>query len=444
MSSNPALATPDWRATQGRIVHIAWPVMLSNITVPLLGLVDAAILGHLSEVHHLGAVAIGAQLFTLLCWSFSFLRMGTTAASARTATPKDALEALRNSLWLAIMLVIPVLILALAVVIPLLIPLMGATALVEQGAHEYLSIRIWSVPATFAQYVILGWFIGQGKTKVPLLLMTVTNLVNAALDYLLVYHCDMTSDGVALGSVVADYTSLALGVWLIRWEGLPGLGHFPTWSKLSPLVHVNTDLFIRTTLLLAVLAFFHAQGAQQGNLILAANSLMITLLLLIANALDGFAHAAESLIGQALARRQFESIRQLMSLTGLNSLLIAVLLTLAFVGLNDQLWLWLSNNPELLTVMKDYQWYVFILPLVGVGSFWVDGLCIGSGATRVMRNVMIVSILAVFVPLWWFTQSLGNHGLWIAFLGLLIARFVFSIGMVRDLIQNPVRYTPHT
>ncbi|MBM95121.1 MAG: MATE family efflux transporter [Oceanospirillaceae bacterium] len=438
MPSDSASSTPHWRATQGRILQIAWPVMLSNITVPLLGLVDAAILGHLPDVHHLGAVAIGAQLFTLLCWSFSFLRMGTTAASARTATPDDALDALKQSLWLALLLVVPVLMLALTLLIPVLLPMMGATTLVEQGAQQYLAIRVWSVPATFAQYVILGWFIGQGKTRVPLILMTVTNLVNAALDYLLVYHFDMTSDGVALGSVCADYTSLALGIWFIRREGLTRLGHLPSWQRLSPLVEVNSDLFVRTTLLLGVLAFFHAQGAQQGDLILAANSL----LLLIANALDGFAHAAESLIGRALASHQFGAINQLIGLTGLNSLLMALLLTLGFVSLDGQLWLWLSDNPDLLPVMADYQWYLFALPLVGVGSFWVDGLCIGSGATRLMRNVMILSIALVFVPLWWFGQAMGNHGLWMAFLAMLIARFVFAISIVYGLIRHPVRYTP--
>ena len=442
MSYDSASPTPHWRATQGRILQIAWPVMLSNITVPLLGLVDAAILGHLSDVHHLGAVAIGAQLFTLLCWSFSFLRMGTTAASARTATPAAALDALRSSLWLALLLVMPVLVVALTLLLPLLLPLMGATALVEQGARQYLEIRIWSVPAIFAQYVMLGWFIGQGKTRVPLVLMTVTNLVNAGLDYLLVYHVDMSSDGVALGSVCADYTSLVLGIWFIRREGLTRLGRIPSWQRLAPLLQVNRDLFIRTTLLLAVLAFFHAQGAQQGDLILAANSLLITLLLLIANALDGFAHAAESLIGQALARHRFAAIRQLIGLTGFNSLLMAALLTLLFIALDSQLWLWLSDNPALLPVMADYQWYLFALPLVGVGSFWIDGLCIGSGATRLMRNVMIVSIVTVFLPLWWFSQALGNHGLWLAFLALLIARFVFAISIIHGLFRYPMRYTP--
>lgn len=432
----------DWRATQRRILQIAWPVMLSNITVPLLGLVDAAILGHLPDAHHLGAVAIGAQLFTILCWSFSFLRMGTTASSARSVSPAAALSSLRHSLWLALCLAIPIALAADQLLLPVLLPWMGATALVEQGAQSYLDIRIWSVPAVFVQYVILGWFIGRGKTRIPLLLMVVTNLVNATLDYLLVYELGMTSDGVALGSVCADYTSLVLGLWLVGREGLTRPGGLPPWKVMAPIIQVNRDLFIRTLLLLSVLGFFHAQGAQQGDLILAANSLLITLLLLIANALDGFAHAAESLLGQALARCQLQSISAIVWLSGLNSLGMSLLLTLIFVVLDHHLWFALTNNMALIPVLEEYQWYLYALPLAGVGSFWIDGLCIGSGSTRTMRNAMALSVIGCFLPIWWFCQPLGNHGLWIAFIALLLARVVFASGIIKGVLYYPRRYTP--
>lgn len=443
-SSRPSNA--PWRATQGRILAIAWPVMLSNITVPLLGLVDSAILGHLPEAHHLGAVTIGAQLFTMLCWSFGFLRMGTTACSARATSTHDAAQALRDSLWLALLLAVPVTLMIGQWLLPMVLPLMGASDLVEQGASTYLSIRVWSVPAIFIQYVILGWFIGQGITRVPLLLMTVTNVVNAVLDYLLVYGLDMTSDGVALGSVCADYTSLALGLWLVARHipqtSIPWFGRFSGVQALAPMIRINQDLFIRTLLLLSVLGFFHAQGAQQSDVILAANGLLITLLLLIANALDGFAHAAESLIGQALAKKKFDQLPTLIRLTGLNSLLMALLLSLLFLALNDQLWWWLTNNNDVLRALQDYQLYLLVLPLVGVGSFWVDGLCIGSGSTRTMRNVMLVSVGGVFFPAWYLSQALGNHGLWISFFLLLIARAVLAGHIVRGLWCNPGQYAP--
>jgi len=442
MFFSDAAQAREWRATQGRIVQIAWPVMLSNITVPLLGLVDAAILGHLPDAHHLGAVAIGAQLFSILCWSFSFLRMGTVASSARSATPVLAQESLRHSLWLAAMLAVPVTLFAGAGLIPLILPLMGASPLVEQGAESYLSIRVWSVPAVFIQYVILGWFIGRGRTRIPLLLMVVTNLVNAGLDYVLVYEWGMTSDGVALGSVCADYTSLLLGLWLVHREGLQRPGRMPGWGVMAPIIRVNRDLFLRTLMLLGVLGFFHAQGAQQGDLMLAANSVLITLLLLIANALDGFAHAAESLIGQSLAQRQWARLPAVVWLTGGNSLLMALLLTLVFVLGDSHLWLALTSNTELIPVLKTYQWYLFALPLAGVGSFWVDGLCIGSGATRLMRQVMAWSVFGVFFPLWWLLQGFGNHGLWLAFLALLLSRLILALGIVNGLLYYPERYTP--
>lgn len=444
MPSLPDPSTTDAAATQRRILAIAWPVMLSNITVPLLGLVDSAILGHLDDASHLGAVALGAQLFTLLCWSFGFLRMGTTASSARSRTPAELQQALQQGLWLALLLVVPV---ATSgwLLLPAVIPLMEASAAVSDGARDYLLIRCLSIPATLCQYVLMGWFIGRSETRAPLLVMTVTNLSNALLDALFVFGLDMTASGVAAGSVMADYSGLALALWLVRSSGDAAPAHLPgprpRWQTLQPLIRVNRDLFIRTLLLLLVLTLFQAAGAQQGDLVLAANSLLMSLLLLISNALDGFANAAESLTGQTLARGRPQQVRQVLILSGLNSLAMAVALSLALLLAGSALWPLFTDNPLLLPVLAEYQTFLLWLPIVGFGSFWVDGLCIGAGASRIMRNGMMLSAL-LFLLLWQSLTFLGNSGLWLALYGFFMVRACAALPFVIVLYRQPRQWVP--
>lgn len=439
-SADPAPA-PASGVTQRRIWALAWPVMLSNITVPLLGLVDTAILGHLPDAVHLGAVAVGSQLFTLLLWSFGFLRMGTTALTARTwGQQANPVQVLQHALWLAGPVLLLVL-LAAACALPWLLPLLsgnqsGANGAIEQGAAGYLLIRLFAAPAVLAQYALTGWFIGLGRTRIPLLVLTVANLVNALLDYLFVFHLHMTSEGVALGSVIADYCALLLALTCARRNGFHGIGPWPGAGALRPMLKVNRHLFVRTLCLLAVLAFFTAQGARQGELILAANAVLISLLMLISNALDGFAHAAEALTGQALGRRDSLAVQRTIVLTGVNMLLMALLLSLLFILGSQQLWPLLTDNPELLPVLQRYQWFLFLLPLAGFPSFWLDGIFIGAQATAAMRNAMIGAALLVFLPIWWLTQSLGNDGLWWAFYSFLGARALLVSGKFLTLFRH--------
>ena len=426
--------------SQRRIWALAWPVMLSNITVPLLGLVDTAILGHLPDAVYLGAVAIGSQLFTLLFWSFGFLRMGTTSLAARAhGAGADPVQVLQHALWL----VLPVLLLVLAcalLALPLLLPFMGGSEDVQNGAREYLLIRLLSSPAVLAQYVLTGWFIGLGRTRIPLLVLTVANLMNALLDYVFVFHLHMTSNGVALGSVLADYSALLLALWFAFRLGLIRLGPWPSLPLLRPMLRINRHLFVRTLLLLGVFAFFTAQGARQGELILAANAMLITLLMLISNALDGFAHAAESLTGQALGRQQAAPVRRTIVLTGADMLLMAVLLSLTFVLAGPALLRTLTDNPALLAVLSQYQNFLFWLPVIGMASFWLDGIFIGAQASASMRNAMLAAVLLVFLPLWWLTRAWGNDGLWWAFYAFMLARALFMSGTFLSLWRRPQNF----
>jgi len=470
MTSAAPIQPKPLPATQGRIWALAWPIMLSNITVPLLGLVDTAILGHLDDARHLGAVAVGSQLFILLFWSFSFLRMGTTALTAKAAgavlrnqpsrsstasqtTPSQITTAsqttasvpyvapLQRGLWLVLPL-IPLVMLAAYLLWPLILPLLSDQADINHGAMTYLSIRLWATPAVLAQYVMLGWFIGLGKTHIPLIMLTVSNVLNAVLNYVLVFHLGMTADGVALGTVIAEYSAVVLALWLARDYGFRGLGKRPTWLQLQPMMRINRHLFVRTLLLLSTFTFFTAQGAQQGELILAANAVLISLLLLIANALDGFAHAAEVLVGQSLGAHQRTPLRQAIRLTGINSTLMALLLCLVFWLSGETLFRLLTDNPQLLPVLQQYQWFLIFLPLIGMPSYWLDGIFIGAGQSQSMRNAMLLAVLLVFYPLWLGLSAIlppthTNVALWWAFYGFTLARAGFMGNKFLTLYKKP-------
>lgn len=444
IKSNSLLSKPLVAKTQTRIWAIAWPVMLSNLSVPLIGLVDSAVLGHLPDATHLGAVALGAQLFTLLVWSLGFLRMGTTALSARSATVDSLQQVFLQGAGLALLISLPLMLLG-SLGLPIVLKWMGASLPVIYQAELYLDIRLWSVPAVLLQYVILGWLIGQGSTRWVLLITLIGHGCNLILDIAFVHGLGMATGGVALGTLIADYVALMTGLWVISSQSvaLPRLLLFRfQYSVLKPMLKVNGDLFLRTLLLMLAITFFNAQSAQQGTLILAANSLLMTLLLLVSNALDGFANAAESLIGRALVARNHQSVRLAMVLTGVNSLAMAMLLALVFLLANEPIWWLLTNHKELMSIIHEYQGYLFLLPLVGVGSYWLDGVCLAAGATHIMRNAMICSVFLCYLPVWWLTQEWGNAGLWLALYSFLLARVVFALPFLRRLYLRPDSYAP--
>ena len=426
---------------QKRILQLAWPIMLSNITVPLLGLVDTAVLGHLSEVSYLGAVALGGQVVTLLLWSFGFLRMGTTALSAHASGASQAgrlsegvsLErVLQNALLMALFISLPLMLFAF-LTLEHIIGFIGGSDVVQVLAVEYASIRLIATPAVLIQYVLIGWFIGRGETKVPLLLLIASNSLNAILDVVLVYGYGLTSDGVAWATLCADYFAASLGLFWAYRTVTQGASnnratfYWPSWQELKPLININHQLFVRTLCLLSVFIFFTSQGAEQGDLVLAVNAIMLTLLLLISNALDGFAHAAESLVGQSLGAKKFRQLQQSIWLTGTNALIIALMMVAGFAWLGDDLLGLLTNQQDVLTVAIEYSPWLIWLPLIGCSSYWLDGIFIGMQASAQMRNSMLLAAMLVFLPVWFLTQDFANHGLWFAFYSFLLARSLFML-----------------
>lgn len=414
--------------TDRRLWALAWPLMLTNLTVPLLGLVDTAVLGHLESPEFLGAVAVGANLFSILYWTFGFMRMGTTGLAAQAWGRRDSFNQvalLLRSVVLAVGIGL-LLILAHQPLIRIGLTLMDPSAGVTELAAEYAAIRIWSAPAVLCQYTLVGWLIGTQFPRGPMIMLIVANGLNIVLDVLFVTVLGWNSRGVAIATVIAEYGAAIIGFAIV-------LNRMPEGQRLTraligtladylAILQVNRYIMVRTIALLLVLAFFTAQGARQGDTILAANAVLITFLLLISNALDGFANAAEALIGESIGKGSRKRFLVVFRCALRWSLLGSLLLTILFVAGGRGLVALLTGIEEVRTTAWQYLPWLWLLPFASVWGFLFDGVFIGATRTRDMQNTMLFSALVVFAPVWWLTTGWGNHGLWFSLICLMLAR----------------------
>ena len=419
-----------------RIWKMSWPPMLSNITTPLLGLVDTAVVGHLANESHLGAVAIGASVFSFVFWAFGFLRMGSTGLTAQALGRDDGnrvRELLLQSLLMATLIGL-LLILFRHPIIDFAMYLMSPSEDVAPLVRLYCEIRIFSAPAVLAGYALVGWFYGVQYSRGPLWIMLLINIVNMLLDIFAVYHLNMASDGVAWATVAAHYTGLLLAIYLaclqLKRFKAPNLFNWRSSlikiSRYIELIQVNRYLFVRTILLLLVSLFFTAQGSHQGDSILAANAVLLTFLMIISNALDGFAFSVEALCGECIGQKNAVQFKKIVNLSTAWALLSASVLSMVF-------WLFGGNIINMLTSIESvrqeattYLPWLIIFPLLGIWSFMLDGVFIGATSVKQMQDTMIFSVVVVFFPCWYLTQQLGlgNHGLWLSQAMLFIARAI--------------------
>ena len=415
------------------IWRIAAPMILSNISVPLLGMVDTGVTGHLEDAVYLGAVAIGSTIFGFLYAGFNFLRMGTTGitAQAHGAGDEDELKLILGQALIVSMAIALALLLLQIPIVTIAMPLLGPEPRVALFANEYFSIRIWSAPATLANYVLIGWFIGLQNARIPLYIVLVINITNIILDLIFVLILDMKVAGVAAASVIAEFTGLIFAIFCAH-QALKHRGGHIVLSRLSKLpeytayLKVNAHLLVRTMVLIFTFAFVTAAGARLGGLVLAANAVLMNMLALISFALDGFAHAAEALVGKAVGAKNKKALQQTVRLTLKWSLYVAVLLSLFFVGGGKILIRLLTDLPDVIEIASQYIPWFYVLPLIGVWSYLYDGVLVGATRAREMRNIMLFSTFAVFLPAWYVFQDLGNHGLWLAVTIFLASR---GIGM---------------
>ncbi|MEO1247880.1 MAG: MATE family efflux transporter [Pseudomonadota bacterium] len=440
MSSNPK-HLPDNR----EVWRIALPMILSNVTVPLLGMVDTGVTGHLESEAYLAAVAIGAMVFSVLYTGVNFLRMGTTGIAAQSYGASD-FTALRTSLGQAGIVALLIGLSLIAVHRPLgqfAVELIGAEPVINALALEYFNIRIWSAPATLLNYALIGWFLGTQNARVPLFMFLTINLTNIVLDLLFVLGLGMKTDGVALASVIAEYTGATVGcVFVARTlKAHPGTWVSQSFLKLgeyAAFFSVNANLFVRTLALMFTLSFITAQGARMGGTILAANALLLNLQNLTAFALDGIAHAAEALVGKAVGARRRDALVAAVKVSLRWSLWFAAALALIYVALGPVLIRVLTDLPAIRVAAFQYLPWLIVSPLISVWSFLYDGVFVGATRAREMRNVMLLSLL-LFLPTWYLTRSFGNHGLWFAFMVFLAARGLGMHVIYRRVVLPAVR-----
>jgi MATE family multidrug resistance protein len=412
-----------------KIWYLAWPMILSNLSVPLVGLVDAAILGHLESARFLAAVAVGSTILSFLYWGFGFLRMGTTGLTAQAMGANQFSQGrliLSQSMILGACLGLITLALS-PVLLKLGLNLIQPTAGAEQLTAQYTQIRIFSAPAVLVNYAIIGWFIGQQNTRWPLVIVLLTNGINLLLDLILIIVLGMKSEGAAYASLVAEYGGCCIALIALKASlaKLPGTLHcyrLLNWREYLHLLRVNRHLFIRTLTLLASIGFFTAQGAQQGAVNLAANSLLMSLLMLTAFGLDGLAHAAEALIGHAIGERNRPRFMATCLHCGYWSIVTALLFTLIFALFGPQLLHLLTSIEPVYSQAMQYLPWLVLLPLVSTWSYLLDGIFIGANRSKSMQDTMLFSAVIVYLPCWYFSQSWGNHGLWFAFLAFNAAR----------------------
>ena len=419
--------------TARNVWALAAPMILSNITVPLLGIVDTAVMGHLDNPVYVGAVAVGGTIFSFLFIGLNFLRMGTTGLAAQAHGAGDSNE-MRTVLAQAIVIALGLSVLLIALQRPIgsvALWLISPDADVLTPALTYVNVRIWAAPAALANFALVGWFIGMQNTRAPLYIMLATNLTNIALSVLFVVGLGYRAGGVALASVIAEFTGLLVGAWLARRElsGFAGQllkSHLLDPIRLRRIMSVNGNILIRTLSLMFVFGFVTAQGARQGTALLAANAILINFQFFMAYALDGFAHSAEALVGRALGERNIGGLRKAFRYSLYWSAGVAILFAAAYLLAGQQIVALLTNQAELREVTIRYLPWIIVSPLVSFWSFLFDGVFIGATWAREMRNTMLLSTFAVFVPVFFLFRAIGmgNDGLWLAFLVFMAARAV--------------------
>ncbi len=415
-----------------RIMKLAIPSIISNISIPLLGMVDLALVGHLEDIRYIGAVALGTMIFNFIYWGFGFLRMGTSGFTAQAYGSRDLKEStLILSRSVLVGLTGGLLMIFLQKPIGLLSFLMvQGSEKVEFLAQQYFYIRIWAAPATIGLYSLTGWFIGMQNTRFPMIITVFVNVLNLGFNFLFVLAFDMKSDGVALGTVLAQYSGLILGIFLY-WKYYRKLNKHWSWegmmdrSAFIKFLRVNKDILIRTMFLIFAFSFFTAVSAKAGDNFLAINTLLLQYFMFFSYLIDGFAYAAEALVGRFMGSGNPAQLKKTIRLLFLWGGLTSIPFSLTYIAGGRAILGLLTNNQELIALSGEYMIYIYLIPIITFPAFLLDGIYIGATASAGMRNTMAVSTLVFYLPVYYLLVGpLGNHGLWLAFMSYMISRGV--------------------
>jgi len=411
------------------ILQIALPSIVSNITVPLLGLIDVTIVGHLGAASYIGAIAVGGMLFNIIYWIFGFLRMGTGGMTSQAYGRGDEAEMMRlltRSTGVGMLIALTLIVLQYPIE-RTAFSLIETTPEVERLATTYFRICIWGAPAVLGLYSFSGWFIGMQNSRYPMFIAITQNIVNILMSLVLVYGLEMKIEGVAIGTLVAQYAGwlMAIGLWMHRYK------HLRPYAELRSLTdkgamrrffQVNRDIFLRTLCLVSVTVFFTSAGAAQGEVILAVNTLLMQLFTLFSYIMDGFAYAGEALAGKHIGADNRPALRTMVRQLFVWGIALALVFTLIY-GIGGEGFLsLLTNEKSVITASSTYFYWVLAIPLAGFAAFLYDGIFIGATATGLMLRAMFVASVAFFLIYFGCREAMGNHALWLAFITYLSLR----------------------
>ena len=418
------------KLTHKRVLGVAIPIVLANATIPILGAVDTGVVGQMGLAVPIGAVGIGAIIISAIYWLFGFLRMGTTGLTAQAIGSNDHSET-SALLVRGILIGLGAGLVLIMTQIPLFSAALGiapASFEVESLAQEYLKIRVYSAPAAIAIFGITGWLIANERTRAVLVLMLLINSINIVLDFVFVLRLGWGVEGVAYATLIAEWSGLFFGLWLAR-KGFKN-GYWKNWSqifdraRLTKMAKVNSDILIRSVLLEIAFVSFLFLGSSFDDATLAANQVLIQFLNITAYAMDGFAFAAEALVGKALGAKNRLIFRRSAVMTSQWGFGSVVVMALAFYGFGNTIINVMTTAEDVRAVSYEYLPWMVLAPLVGAAAWMLDGIFIGATRTADMRNMMFISFCVYLIALALLLPKYGNHGLWASLIIFSIARGV--------------------
>lgn len=426
-----------------QILQIALPSIVSNITVPLLGMIDVAIVGHMGSPVYIGAVAVGSMIFNLVYWLFGFLRMGSSGMTSQALGRKDLTEVTRI-LVRSVVIALGIALLLVVLQMPMkwaAFALIGPTEDVAPFASTYFNIVIWGAPASLALFSLMGWFIGMQNTRFPMFISIMQNVVNILASLTLVYGFGMKIEGVALGTVIAQYAGFIVAIaLLLKYYGrlFPYYRGERLFKDISAFFHVNSDIFLRTLCLVTVNLYFTSAGARSGAVILSVNTVMMQLYLFFSYFMDGFAYAGEALGGKTYGAKNRVAFSETLRRLWMWMLIVTTVYTLLYIIGGRWIFSILTDEPQVIAASDEYLWWTWLVPAAGSVAFIWDGIFIGITATRGMLVSSFISALCFF-GLYLLTEPLwGNHGLWLAMIVYLAMRGVLQTIWYRLRIINAI------
>lgn len=431
---------------KNKILKIAIPSIVTNITVPLLNLVDMAIVGHLGSASYIGAIAVGGLMFNVIYWIFAFLRMGTTGMTSQAYGKRNLDEAVRLLLRsLGTGLIVSLILLAFQYpLLDLAFLMIKAAPDVRELTIHYFHILIWGAPAVMCLYGFTGWYIGMQNSRFPMMIAIFQNVVNILCSTCLVYVFGMKLEGVATGTLVAQYAGLFMAVflWIRYYKGLRRrLRIGGVWTRKAMLVFfsVNRDIFFRTLCLVAVTMYFTSAGAGEGNTVLAVNTLLMQFFILFSYFTDGFAYAGEALSGKYIGAKNELALKKTIRSLFSWGFGIAFVFTALYFFCGDLFLNFLTNDAEVVAKAQEYVLWICFVPLMSITAFVWDGIYIGATATRQMLLSMFVAAVVFFVAYFSLKSVWGNHALWLAFLLYLFFRGVMQTFLVKSVLRRKLR-----